>query len=264
MTYTVVVVVPPVAADDDAAWLELDALIEAKGSVAPALEELVERVTAKYPCLSQLDDAHARDGVWSDAPLRKQLGLRAGVFRIASRTKEVAAFLASEATALGLVAMNTAAHTIHRPDRDDRADDSALAFFKKLSGVLRIQLSEPTERITEALENQKATPTAVIVSLRLEATVYENDDFRELTEEELSRVVFEEPAIVLRGFGRAISHSAPNGVHFTVRDMLAAVEETERQTRGESEWFEGVDVHHVFFEGIHLGEDGVWEIHWGS
>jgi hypothetical protein len=46
--------------------------------------------------------------------------------------------------------------------------------------------------------------------------------------------------------------------------MLNAVAETERQTRDKSEWFDGVDVHHIYFEGIHQGSDGVWEIYWGS
>jgi len=35
-------------------------------------------------------------------------------------------------------------------------------------------------------------------------------------------------------------------------------------TRDSSKWFGGIDVHHVFFEGIHLDEDDVWAIHWGS
>jgi len=25
-----------------------------------------------------------------------------------------------------------------------------------------------------------------------------------------------------------------------------------------------VDVHHIYFEGIHESDDGVWEIEWGS
>jgi hypothetical protein len=29
-------------------------------------------------------------------------------------------------------------------------------------------------------------------------------------------------------------------------------------------WLGGVDVHHVFFEGIKLGDDGVWGTGWGS
>jgi hypothetical protein len=32
----------------------------------------------------------------------------------------------------------------------------------------------------------------------------------------------------------------------------------------DSEWFGGVDVHHVFFEGLHEDVDGVWVANWGS
>lgn len=263
--YTVVVAIPPIPKDDEEAWSELDALLASNGPVPEVFDEFLRRITVRYPCLTQLDEAHANEGVWSDAPLRRNLGHRASAFRIAARHKEVARFLVEEALALGLCVLNRASYLIYRPD--DGKLSSPLIFFNELSGVLRIELSEPTERVVESLENRKATPSAVIVSLRLEATVFENDDFRALTAGELERVVLVQSEVVLRSLrsdGRAIRHSAPNGVHFTVRDLLGAVEETERQTRGDSDWFEGVDVHHVFFEGITLEKDGVWHIHWGS
>lgn len=140
-----------------------------------------------------------------------------------------------------------------------------LRFFNALSAVLDIKLSEPTEAISPHLANQKAAPTAEIVSLSLEPQVFLRDEseFRPLTDDELARVVFEEPSITLRGYGRAIEHPAPDGGRFTVADLIAAIAETERQTRAESEWFDGIDVHHVFFEGIHW-EGDAWQIHWGS
>jgi hypothetical protein len=260
--YTVVVAVPPIAADDDAAWSELDLLIASEGPVPQVFEDFLKRITVRYPCLTELRDDQLNQGVWSDAPLRKKLGHRASVFSISRRAKQVARFMIEEANALGLCVLNRAAHTIHRPDAE--LGDAGLAFFNELSGTLRIQLSEPTERVVEELENQKATPSAVIVSLHLDATIHENDDFRELTDEELERVALAQTEVALGSHGRAIRHAAPNGVHFTVRELLAAVEETERQTRGASDWFDGVDVHHVFFEGIQLGDDGVWAIRWGS
>ncbi len=52
--------------------------------------------------------------------------------------------------------------------------------------------------------------------------------------------------------------------HFTVRELLQAVEDTERQTRGKSDWFDGVDIHHVYFEGLHEEEPGIHTIYWGS
>lgn len=260
--YTVVVATPPIAADDEEAWSELETLIASDGPVPRVFLEFLERMTARFPCLTELEEGRLADGVWSDAPLRNSLGHRASVFRIASRQKEVVRCMVEEAQALGLCVLNQASYTIYRPV--DGKLDSPLTFFNGLSGILRIELSEPTERVVEELENRRAPPSAVILSLRLEANVFENDDMRPLTEAELEQVVLTEGEVVLESHGRAIRHAAPNGVHFTVRDLLAAVEETERKTRGDSEWFEGVDVHHVFFEGIDLRDDGAWHIHWGS
>jgi hypothetical protein len=138
-----------------------------------------------------------------------------------------------------------------------------LAFFNRISATLSIKLTEPAQPVAEGLQNQKAAPSATIQSLELRPSVYENEKFRPLTPKELDRVVLDEPEIRLRSLGEAVTHKAPNGEHFTVRDLLAAVEETERQTRAQSAWFGGIDVHHVFFEGIHP-EDGGWRIYWGS
>src|SRR5262245_6969589 len=91
-----------------------------------------------------------------------------------------------------------------------------------ISGVLHVELTEPTERITERLLNRKATSSATVTSVRLEAHVFENDDFRELTEGELSTVAFPHREIVIRGLGEAVRHTAPNGECFKVREILAA------------------------------------------
>jgi hypothetical protein len=141
-----------------------------------------------------------------------------------------------------------------------------LKFFNGLSAILKITLTEATEAISPNLENQKATPTARIESLELTPSVFlrENSEFRDLTPEELALVVLEEKSIRLRGLGEAVEHEAPNGESFTVADLLAAIAATERQTRDQSEWFDGVDVHHVFFEGIRRGDDGIWRARWGS
>ena len=133
-----------------------------------------------------------------------------------------------------------------------------------ITGRLSVELTEPTERITEALYNRRAPAAAVITSVKLEADIFEDDDYRELNEQELQTAAFAHGEIVMRGLGAPVHHRAPNGSYFTVGDLLAAVEKTERSTRHQSEWFGGVDVHHVFFEGLHLDADGVWQIGWGS
>lgn len=145
-------------------------------------------------------------------------------------------------------------------------DEASLEFFSSLSGSLRIQLTEPAKPISEHLMNLQASPEAKIASIELAMTVWmrEQKSFRELTDAEWNRVVIVEPSIKMRGEGdKVVEHRAPDGKHFTVRDLTAAVCETEKQGRGDSEWYGGIDVHHTFFEGIEL-EDGVWCIHWGS
>lgn len=141
-----------------------------------------------------------------------------------------------------------------------------LTFFNSLSGRLKIELDVPAEPVGN-LQNLRASPAARITRLELQAEVYEPDteEFRPLTPEEYDAVAFRGGSIRLRSEdGEPVLHRAPNGSYFTVRDLLRAVEETERQTRGQSEWLGGIDVHHIFFEGIEPTDGDVWEIYWGS
>lgn len=141
-----------------------------------------------------------------------------------------------------------------------------LDFFNSLSGILEIELDVPAERVASLL-NLRASPTSRILRLELKAQVFnrEAEDFRPLTPEEWDSVAFRRSSIQLKSEdAEVVTHEAPNGEFFTVRDLIKAVEETERKTREQSEWLGGVDVHHVFFEGIHYTKDGVWEIYWGS
>jgi hypothetical protein len=162
-----------------------------------------------------------------------------------------------------------AAPPVHPPVQSEgsASQPSPLEAFNDFSGILEIELNEPTTAIGGRLVNQKASPEARIKSLHLKFTVFERDkkSFRELTETELALVVIAEPTVKLRSLGKvAVTHTAPNGKHFAVRDLILAIEKTESDTRQNSKWFDGVDVHHRFFEGIERADDGVWDIRWGS
>jgi|GEM_PF-1560676 len=143
-----------------------------------------------------------------------------------------------------------------------------LGFLNQLSGTLRIELSEPARPVSERVMNLVADQTATIKSMSLALTVFlrPSKTFRELTDEELAYVVVAEPRLRLCGEGsdEPVEHQAPNGVAFTVRDLVDAIVTTERQSRAASNWMGGIDVHHIFFEGIGRNEDGTWSISWGS
>lgn len=145
--------------------------------------------------------------------------------------------------------------------------DDAFEFFNRLSGTLEVELSRAAEPIAPGLLNLRAPEAATVVKVRLELEHFEegSDEPRPLTADEWALIVLRAPSVVLRGeAGTPVDHRAPNGQSFTLRELTDAVIETERATRGETKWFGGVDVHHVFFEGLHRQEDGTWAIAWGS
>ena len=153
-----------------------------------------------------------------------------------------------------------------RDSKTDVSVKSDLEFFNSLLGKLEIELTEPAESHAN-LANLAAKPSAQLVGIRFQPEFFEETEekFRDLTEAELQRVIFHEPRIRLRGLSEdVVEHKAPNGMNFTVKEMFAAIVETERRTRGNSEWLGGIDVHHRFFEGILQDENGDWEIIWGS
>lgn len=104
-------------------------------------------------------------------------------------------------------------------------DHPELAFFNRLSAILRIELTEPPEQVAPHVLNLVASPAAKLASLYLDVKVFDGDDGRPLTENELRSIAFAAEAIQLRGdTGEVVVHRAPNGEHFTVRDLIHAVE----------------------------------------
>lgn len=94
------------------------------------------------------------------------------------------------------------------------------------------------------------------------------DGLRDASAPELELVVFEETSIYLRSLADiSLLHHAPNGKYFTVCDMIAAVCTQELATRSQTDWFGGIDDHHIFFEGVSIKKDPDGQfvkIHWGS
>ena len=96
----------------------------------------------------------------------------------------------------------------------------------------------------------------------------DNDDIPKVTEEELASVAYGRPEITLSSSGHSqlkMTFKAPSGQqHFSVRDLLDAICEFEAEDRVQYDWFGGIDVHHVFYEGMTQKSDGSWTAWWGS
>ena len=141
-----------------------------------------------------------------------------------------------------------------------------LKFFNTISGVLDIKLSEKAVSMDKLPGNLVSKPTSKIKGLTLNAEVYNEagESYRQLTSVELDSKAFESSSILLGSeSGESVEHSADNGKYFTVKELISAVETTELKTRGNTDWFGGIDVHHIYFEGLTCHQ-GTWVPYWGS
>lgn len=100
-------------------------------------------------------------------------------------------------------------------------------------------------------------------SLKVKLRFFDGPEF---SQPDLDAIRHFSPTIRLRSLrgDEVTEHRAPNGHHFTVRDLCAAVEAHEQVTRINTEWSGGIDYSHVYFEGFERHADGVWYILWGS
>lgn len=147
----------------------------------------------------------------------------------------------------------------------DAAQNDPLAWFGLLSGTLHLTLSEAPKPMTPHVLNEIAPPDAAIEAISMTWEVYEDETFRPLTEEEWSRLVLPEPRIEIVTLSEdRLTFEAPSPEGFSTRTLAEIVEESERQTRVRTEWFGGIDAHHVFFEGLTKAADGAYQSAWGS
>lgn len=133
-------------------------------------------------------------------------------------------------------------------------------------GALEIELTKKPKQISKMLLNVSASPNAKIKSIKFRPNVW-NDDFDDRfvkpTKEQLANIVIEKPTITVKSDGGTVTFDAPNGEYFTAGNLIKVIEKTERKTRKNTEWFGGIDVHHIYFEGLHK-EGKYYTIYWGS
>lgn len=78
--------------------------------------QLIDRLIARYPCISDPTRIDSDDGPWCSGPLRQKSYNRATVLGlIFSRVDEVLPFVIETATAIGLTVVDWQTGKVHRP-----------------------------------------------------------------------------------------------------------------------------------------------------
>ena len=110
----------PVPADDADVWGDFDARSEAFEQHGrpplPALLALIERLTARFPCISQLREEQLESAVWADGPLADGVMHDVAVLTIVpSRVAAVLPLVREVANALGLAVYDPQDEQVWRP-----------------------------------------------------------------------------------------------------------------------------------------------------
>ena len=142
----------------------------------------------------------------------------------------------------------------------------------KINGYSAVlQMDIETYQWNEQFLNQFVKPGTELKSVSIpNIQKFVDDEIVDLTVDELSEVCYEGKEITLveekSQFHKGFSKTFRNEDGFTVRQMFDNVEDFEMEARPLSNWFDGIDCHHVFFEGFNKidGTDNHYTICWGS
>lgn len=116
MSYTFAICNATLPKDRREAKDEVHRFVEEPEPDPAVFEELITRLTRRYPCICDLtpdDDG----GPWCSGPLGQKTYNKAHVLgQIFSRVEEVMAFVVKTATGLGLAVLDWQTGEIHRPE----------------------------------------------------------------------------------------------------------------------------------------------------
>ena len=94
---------------------------------------------------------------------------------------------------------------------------------------------------------------------------YTDEPPAQLSKEELNKIHYKEKEITLFCEETNVRMTFKNEKGFTVKELFDHIVEFENKSRPLTDWFGGLDAHHIFFEGLDWSEkDKAFMIIWGS
>ena len=88
--------------------------------------------------------------------------------------------------------------------------------------------------------------------------------FVEIPEDELNEIHYPEKVITLCNSETDVSMTFENENGFTADALFSHIITFENESRPKTEWFGGIDAHHIYFEGLSWLKENTFEIVWGS
>lgn len=89
-----------------------------------------------------------------------------------------------------------------------------------------------------------------------------NEEIIDVKKEELEKIIYPYNEIIIMSNGNQETFNQKDG--FNSYDLLDCILNVEIISRQNTNWFGGIDAHHIFFEGLHLLRDNKYYVSWGS
>ena len=122
-----------------------------------------------------------------------------------------------------------------------------------------------TYQANPTLLNQFVKPDTKIKSMKwgnIGKFNEDTDDIEEVKDEELDAKCYEEKEIRIISNGQSETFHQKDG--YTARDLFNCIIALELKARPETDWFGGIDAHHIFFEGLYHMDGTTYQVYWGS
>jgi hypothetical protein len=97
-----------------------------------------------------------------------------------------------------------------------------------------------------------------------EFTIFNDDDLEPLSQLLLQKICIKDENLTLTSYISGHEKSFTSSGGFTIQNMMNSILEFEREARSKTDWFGGIDAHHIYFEGISKVGPNKYSIHWGS
>ncbi len=148
-----------------------------------------------------------------------------------------------------------------------------MSLLSDYAAILSIDV--PTYQRNPTLLNKFVKPGVTLKSVSSTSVLwkqpimlYRDDQHIEASEDDLNKICFDGSTITITSNDETKTFSAPDEhpQGFTASQLLDAILEVEQIVRPKTEWFGGIDAHHIYFEGLHPEEknDNCFVVMWGS
>lgn len=149
--------------------------------------------------------------------------------------------------------------------------DKLNPIFNDLSAQLDIKL-EPNPFKIKNKSFVEVTKNAYIKSIEFEDIKLFNKkakDFEEIPKKRFNEIGYDNKTIKfrfsVRGYGLYIKeYKMKYKNYFTVKEILDNILDFELYCRQLYKWKDGIDIGHIWFEGLNHVEDNIFDIIWGS